>query len=142
MEEPEDLSGREPVPCELVRVVPDVIDVTVSPSSVVTEWCDVALCCSDWEFVEPQSLSFPQKACTLLYTYARRDEVRRLTSGSASAFKKKDDAAYTCAKFVHILCEGQRKVRRGRKRVECERMNNHRENKTVSGKKPQCQGAS
>ena len=30
LEESEDLSGREPVSCELVRVVPDVIDVLVS----------------------------------------------------------------------------------------------------------------
>ena len=31
LEEPEDLSDREPLSCELVRVVPDVIDVPVSP---------------------------------------------------------------------------------------------------------------
>ena len=58
LEESEDLSDREPVSCELVRVVPDVIDV---PSSVVTELCDVSPCCSDWEFVEPQSFSFTKK---------------------------------------------------------------------------------
>ena len=40
LEEPEDRSDREPVSCELVRVVPDVIDVPVFPSSVVTELCD------------------------------------------------------------------------------------------------------
>ena len=38
-------------------MVPDVIDVPVSPSSVVTELCDVSSCCSDSEFVEPQSFS-------------------------------------------------------------------------------------
>ena len=107
-------------------MVPDGIDVPVSPSSVVTELFDISPCCSDWEFVEPQSFSFSQKACTLLNRYAGRDEVRSLTSDSASAFKKKDDAAYTCAKFVHLLCEGPRKVRRGRKRMECERKDNHR----------------
>ena len=52
--------------CELdsrarVRLVLDVTDVLVSPSSVVTELCDVSSCCSDWEFVEPQSF-FLQKA--------------------------------------------------------------------------------
>ena len=93
LEEPEDLSDREPLSCKLVRVVPDVIDVLVSPSSVVTELCDVSPCCSDCEFVEPQSFSFSKKACTFFYRYAGRDEVRRLTSDSASTFKKKDDEA-------------------------------------------------
>ena len=37
--EPDDLSDRELVSGELVRVVPDVTDVLVSPSSVVTELC-------------------------------------------------------------------------------------------------------
>ena len=55
MGESDDLSDRELVSCELVRVVPDVIDVLVSPSSMVTEICEVSPCCSDWEFVEPQS---------------------------------------------------------------------------------------
>ena len=44
-----------------VPVVPDVTDVPVSPSSVVTEWCDVSPCGSDWEFVNPQSFSFFKK---------------------------------------------------------------------------------
>ena len=61
LEEPEDLSDREPLSCELVRVVHDVIDVPVYPSSVVTGLCDVSPCCSHWEFVEPQSFSFSQK---------------------------------------------------------------------------------
>ena len=73
VEEPEDLSDRELVSCELLRVVPDVsdaIDVLVSPSSVVIELCDVSPCCSDWELMEPQSFSFSKKralccACTL-----------------------------------------------------------------------------
>ena len=55
----EDLSDREPVSGELVRVVPDVTD--VSPSSVVTELCDVSPCRSKWEFVEPQTFSFSKK---------------------------------------------------------------------------------
>ena len=61
MGESDDLSDRELVSCELVRVVPDVIDVLVSPSSMVTEICEVSPCCSDWEFVEPQSFSFFRK---------------------------------------------------------------------------------
>ena len=112
LEEPDDLSDRELVSCELVRVVPDVIDVPGYPSSVVTELCDVSPCCSDWEFVEPQSFFFLQKkrAHCLLYRYAGRGEVRRLTRESASAFKKKDDAACTYSEFAYLLCEGPRKV--------------------------------
>ena len=66
MGEPDDLSDRELVSCELVRVVPDVTDVLVSPSSVVTEMCEVSPCCSDWEFVEPQSFLSRKRAlcCT------------------------------------------------------------------------------
>ena len=41
-DKPEDLSDREPDSCAHVRVVPDVADVLVSPSSVVTELCDVS----------------------------------------------------------------------------------------------------
>ena len=60
-EKHEDWSDCEPVSCAHVRVVPDVTDVLVSFSSVVTELCDVSSCCSDWEFVEPQSFSFSRK---------------------------------------------------------------------------------
>ena len=42
--------------------VSEVMDVPVSPSSVVTELCDVFSCCSDREFVEPQSFSFSTKS--------------------------------------------------------------------------------
>ena len=51
----------EPVSCKQVRVVPDVTDVPVSPSSVITEFCDVSAICSGREFVESQSFSFSQK---------------------------------------------------------------------------------
>ena len=44
-----------------VLVALDVTDVPVSPSSVVTEFCDGFSCCSDREFVEPQSYSFSQE---------------------------------------------------------------------------------
>ena len=45
--------GRELVSGELVRVVLDVIDVLVSPSSVDTELCEVLSCCSGWGDVAP-----------------------------------------------------------------------------------------
>ena len=48
----------------LVRAMPggsDVIDVLVSPSSVIIELCDVSPCRSDGEFVEPHSSSFSKK---------------------------------------------------------------------------------
>ena len=61
LDNPEDLSDCEPDSCAYVRVVPDVTDMLVSPSSVVTELCDVSPCGSDWELVEPQSFSFSQK---------------------------------------------------------------------------------
>ena len=44
-----------------VPVVPDVTDVLVSPSSVATEFCLCVFCCTEWEFVEPQSFSFSKK---------------------------------------------------------------------------------
>ena len=61
MEKHGDLSDCEPDSCAHVRVVPDVTDVLVSPSSVVTEFCEVFSCCSDWEDVVPQSLSLSRK---------------------------------------------------------------------------------
>ena len=63
-----DLSWEDPLEqfenwsdCELdsrarVRMVHDVTDVPVSPSSVVTEPCDVSSCCLDWEFGERSRL--------------------------------------------------------------------------------------
>ena len=103
LEELDDLSDHELASCELVRAVPGVTDVLVSPSSVVTELCDGSPCDSDREFVEPQSFFFLKKACTSWYRYAGRDEVRRLTSDHASAFEKKDDTADTYAKFIRLL---------------------------------------
>ena len=41
--------------------MPDLTDVLVSPSSVITELCDRVFCCTEWEFVEPQSIFFLQK---------------------------------------------------------------------------------
>ena len=57
----EDLSDRESQARVFVPVVPDVTDVPVSPFSVVTEFCLSVFCCTEWEFVEPQSFSFSNK---------------------------------------------------------------------------------
>ena len=51
-----------------VCVVPGLTDVIVSPSSVVTQFCDGFSCCPDWELVEPLSFFFLQKGahcCTV-----------------------------------------------------------------------------
>ena len=61
MEKPEDVSDCEPDSCAEMRVVSYVTDVSVSPSSVVTEFCEVFSCCSHWEDVVPQSFSFSKK---------------------------------------------------------------------------------
>ena len=103
MEKPEDLSHCEPETRVDVSVVPDVTDVNVSPCSEVTAFRDGFSFCSAWESVEPQSFSFSQKACSLLDSLAGRGEVRRLTSESASAVKKKHDAVNATAKFVVIV---------------------------------------
>ena len=58
MGKPEDLSDCEPETRVDVTVVPDV---PVSPSSVVTEMCEVSPCCSDWEFVEPMMPPTPSQ---------------------------------------------------------------------------------
>ena len=57
----EDLSDFEPDTRAHVRVVLDVIDVLVFPSSVVTEFCEVLSCCSDQEDAVPESFSFSIK---------------------------------------------------------------------------------
>ena len=95
LEKHKDLSDCELDYCAHVRVVPDVTD-------VVTEFCEVSSCCSDWEDVFSAVLS-QKKRGTLLYKYARRDEVRRLTRESASDGEKKDDTAHTSAKFELFL---------------------------------------
>ena len=81
-------------------MVPDVIAVPVSPSSVVTELCDASSGCLDWELVELQSFSFSQKP---VWT-ATQEEMRYEDSPvkASPAFKKKNDAAHTTAKFVFI----------------------------------------
>ena len=75
MEKPNDLADLEPDTGRgKVYVVLVVTDVLVSPSSVVTEFCDGFSCCLDWEFVEAESFSFSQKrahCCT-----ATQEEMR------------------------------------------------------------------
>ena len=56
----------------VVLVVLGVIDVPVFPSSVVTEFCDGFSCCSDWEFVEPQSSFFTKSVLTLVQLRRKR----------------------------------------------------------------------
>ena len=51
LEEPDDLSDCDPVTRTDVSAVLDVTVVPVSPSSVVTEFCDVFPCCSDWSWL-------------------------------------------------------------------------------------------
>ena len=82
--EPDDLSDRELVSCELVRVVPDVADVLVSPSSVVTEVCEVCpvaligRCCTATFF-------FLQEACTL---FSDKQEEMRYESSPVKARRR------------------------------------------------------
>ena len=132
VKEPEDLSDSEPVSCELVRVVPDVsdvIDVLVSPSSVVTELCDVSPCCSDWELVEPQSFSFiKQRAHRSTDTQAemRYEGSPVLTPSRRRMTPPTPPVQISYTSFVR----DDGRLRRGRKRMECERKNNHCEDKT------------
>ena len=80
------------VSCAQMRVV---LDVPVSPSSVVTEFVMVSLVARNGT-CGTAALLFVQKR-------ARGDEVRRLLRDSASDNEKKDDTAHTYAKFVHLL---------------------------------------
>ena len=120
MEEPEDLSDRGPVSCELVWVVPDasdVIDVPVSPSSVVTEPCDVSSGSLIWEFVEPQSFSFSrQRIWTTMQEEMRYDDS---PAKAPPALKKKNGTAHTTAKFILIIWMGAAALRGGQPDVEC-----------------------
>ena len=103
MERHEDLSDCELDSCAHVRVVLDVTDVLVSPSSAVTEFCDVSLSCSDLEFVEPQSFSFSKMrahCCT-----STQEEMRYEGSQVKAPpdNEKKNDTTCTCAKFVRFF---------------------------------------
>ena len=86
-----------------MRVVLDVTDVPVSPSSVVTEMCEVSPRCSDWECLEPQSFSFSEKRA--LCCTDTQEEMRYEGSPvrAPPVFKKKDDTAFTSATFVRLF---------------------------------------
>ena len=75
LDETEDLSDRE---SEAWVVVPVVPDVPVSPSSVVTGFCDGFSCCSDWDFLEPAVLFLLQRSvpysCTVTQEEMRFEE--------------------------------------------------------------------
>ena len=79
---PDDLSDRESEVWVDVSVVPDVTDVLVSPSSVVTVMGSLVVRIRNLENGSP----LPQKACSYLYSCAGRGEVRKLRSESASTF--------------------------------------------------------
>ena len=99
LDRPEDLSDGESEVWVDVPVVPDVTDVPLSPSSVVAEFRDGFSCCSDRDFVEPQSLSFSKKRS--LYFTVTQEEMRY--ESSQSAIQKENDAAHAAAKFVFVL---------------------------------------
>ena len=80
LEKPEDLSDCELDSRALVLVVLVVIDVLVSPSSVVTELCEVSSFFSDLEFVESQSSSFCKK-----WIWTTMQEERRYGFSSVKA---------------------------------------------------------
>ena len=75
LDKPNNLSDRE---SEVWGVVPDVTDVLVSNSCVVTDFCDGFSCCSDWEFVEPPSFSFSKKRAH--YGTVTQEEMRNESS--------------------------------------------------------------
>ena len=82
-------------------MVPDVTDVLVSPSSVVTEFCDGFSCFSDWEFVELQSFYFSKKrahSCAVTQEEMRFEEPQ---VKAPPAIEKKNDADHTIAKLTH-----------------------------------------
>ena len=82
LETPEDPSDREPDSCALARVVTVVTDVPVSPSSVVTEFCDGLSLGSDWEDVVPQSFSFSKKRA---HYFTRTQEEMRYEGSQGKA---------------------------------------------------------
>ena len=72
LEKPEDWPEFELDTRVEVRLVPDVTDVLVSSSSVVTEFCDVFSCCSDWEYVEPQFFLSPKSVHIVVQVRRKR----------------------------------------------------------------------
>ena len=104
-------------------------------------WCDWRAClpffCDHWVlrwFVslfgsgtcEITLLFFLHEASTLLDSYARRDEVRRLT---------KNDAAHATANFVFFVWRGAGAFRGGAADLECAWQNDRCKNETAPGRK-------
>ena len=69
LEKPEDLFDFE---LDTRVEVAMVLDVSVSSSSVVTEFCDSFSYCPDWEDVVPQSLSFSKKRHIVVHVRKKR----------------------------------------------------------------------
>ena len=144
MKEPEDLFDCEPASCELVRAVPggsDVTDVLVSPSSVITELCDVSPCRSDREFVEPQSFSFSEKRahCCTDTREEMRYEVSTVITPPLSR-RRMTPPTPVQNSYTSLVRDHGRYEEKGRGWNARERIINHREDKTDSGKKFQCGG--
>ena len=97
-------------------MVPVVTDVLVTPSSVVTEFCDGASLEFDCELVEPQS---PKSARLIGAQEEMRDEGSPVKS--ASTLQEKNDAAHATTKLVHVICRDALANRNGgtRKWLEC-----------------------
>ena len=89
------MGTREPASCELVRAVPGgsgVIDVLVSPSSVITELCDVSPCRSDGEFVEPRS--FYVRYTSLIATLSHDNNNHRTSKHASTSWRS--DGSPSC----------------------------------------------
>ena len=131
LEEFEDQSDSELVSYELVRCVLDVIDVPV-PLRLWSLRC-VMFPLLLWKFVEPQSCSFSKKRahrCTDTQEEMRYEGlpvIARPLSGRKMTPPTPVQNSYTSFVRDHGRCEEGR----GRTRMECERKNNHREDKTV-----------
>ena len=114
--------------------VPEVTDVPVSPSSVVTEFCDGSSCCSDWDFVEPQSLFSKKRAhsCTVTQegTWFEEPQVTAPPL-SRRRIRPPTPLQKSCSSFQ----EEQGEFRSGRPDAECERQNDHCKDETVPGRK-------
>ena len=72
LEKLDDLSEGEPVSCELVRVVADVTDVLVSPSSVVTEFVMFPPCALIWNLLNRSPFLPPRSVHTVVQTRRKR----------------------------------------------------------------------
>ena len=91
-------------------------------------------------FVEPQFFSFFKKRAL---SQTRTQDEKRYEGSQVKAppiaRRRMTPPAPTQNSYTSFGRE-QRKLRRGRQRMECERKNNYRKNETVFGKKFQCEG--